>query len=75
LLYSRRFPRCHRPPCPATGEFQTARRSFPHGRERRRSGKERLFGLLAIIGAIVAALTFWRRRGDDDDDFDDDDDI
>lgn len=36
-------------------------------------GFKRLFGLLAIIGAIFAVITFWRRRGDDDEDDDDDD--
>lgn len=35
-------------------------------------GIKRLFGLVAIIGAVVAVLTFWRRRGEDDDEDDDD---
>ncbi len=30
--------------------------------EERKGGKGRLLALLAFLGAIVAALAFWRRR-------------
>jgi len=29
----------------------------------KKGGKGKLFALLALIGAVAAALTFWRRRG------------
>ncbi len=46
------------------------------GQEKKKGGGiKRLFGLVAIIGAIFAVLTFLKRRGGDDEDFDDDDEI
>ncbi len=27
---------------------------------------KKVLGLFALVGAAVAALTFWRRKGDDD---------
>ncbi len=37
---------------------------------RKKGGKKRLFGLLALIGAVFAILTFWRRRsGSEEEEF------
>ena len=43
------------------------------GQEKRKGGKGKLLAMLAIIGAGVAFLMFWRRRkGDEDEDEDED---
>ena len=31
--------------------------------QEKKRGKGKLFAFLALIGAVAAALTFWRRRG------------
>jgi hypothetical protein len=38
--------------------------------EKKKRGKGRLLAFLAIIGAAVAFLAFWRRRGEDEEDED-----
>ncbi len=43
------------------------------GQEKRKGGKGKLVAMLALIGAGVAFLMFWRRRkGDEDEDEDED---
>lgn len=43
------------------------------GQEKRKGGKGKLLAFLAVIGAAVAFLMFWRRRkGDEDEDEDED---
>ena len=38
--------------------------------EEKKRGKGKLLALLAIVGAVVAFLAFWRRRGGDEEDED-----
>ncbi len=40
------------------------------GQEKRKGGKGRVLAILAIIGALVAFLMFWRRRGGSDEEDD-----
>ena len=44
------------------------------GQEKRKGGKGKLVALLALIGAGVAFLMFWRRRKGDEDEEDEDED-
>ncbi len=43
------------------------------GQEMRKGGKGKLLAILAIVGAAVAFLMFWRRRGGDEDEDEDED--
>ena len=43
-----------------------------NGEEKRKGGKGRLVALLALVGAGVAVLMFWRRRKGSDDELDED---
>lgn len=44
------------------------------GQEKRKGGKGKLLAFLALIGAAIAFLMFWRRRrGSDDEEADDED--
>jgi hypothetical protein len=43
--------------------------------EERRGGKGRLLAILAVIGAGVAFLMFWRRRKSSDEDEEDEDEV
>lgn len=43
------------------------------GQEKRKGGKGKLLALLAIVGAAVAFLMFWKRRGSDEDEDEDED--
>jgi len=47
---------------------QTRRHYFRQGDVRNRGGSlmKKLLGLLALAGAAVAALMFWRRKSNDD---------
>ncbi len=38
------------------------------GQERRKGGRGRFLAILAIIGAAVAFLAFWRKRRSEDED-------
>ncbi len=44
------------------------------GQEKRKGGKGKLLAFLALIGAAVAFLMFWRRRHGSDEDEDEDED-
>jgi hypothetical protein len=44
------------------------------GQEKRKGGKGKLLAFLAIIGAAVAFLMFWKRRGSSDEEDEDDED-
>ena len=43
------------------------------GQEKRKGGKGKVLALLAIVGAAVAFLMFWKRRGGDEDEDEDED--
>ena len=43
------------------------------GQEKRKGGKGKLIALLAVLGAAVAFLMFWRHRGGGDDEDEDED--
>lgn len=44
------------------------------GQEKRKGGKGKLLAFLALIGATVAFLMFWRHRHSSDEDEDEDED-
>lgn len=44
------------------------------GQEKRKGGKGKLLAFVALIGAAVAFLMFWRRRRSSDEDEEEDED-
>src|SRR3990172_3103510 len=59
LLYSQRDP----VPVPSPKEFAAMTETEQEAVREKKGGKRKLLAFLALIGAVIAALAFWRRRG------------
>ena len=50
-------------PVPSPKEFAAMTEAEPEEVREKKGGKRKLLAFLAQIGAVIAALAFWRRRG------------